>query len=134
MLSVIFESVPDSCVSTVPTAAPVNVTLYATTPRTLLINWKPPPLGEQNGDITNYTLIIADENGADVREEVTEELELVVGGLQPFQLYYVHLAASTSVGLGPHTSPLLIEMPEDGNMVLSSTVCRIQRSLQWSLR
>ncbi len=50
----------------------------------------------------------------DLREESTDQLEVIVEGLQPFQLYFIRVAASTVVGLGPYTSSALIEMPEAG--------------------
>lgn len=55
-----------------------------------------------------------EESEIDTREESTGELELVVEGLQPFQLYSIRVAASTVVGLGPYTMTSLIEMPEAG--------------------
>ena len=105
-----------SFLPSVPTAPPENLVLHPITPRNLLISWEPPPLHEQNGEIFDYTVLVLDaENEVIFAESQTENLELLVKGLQPFHLYSVSLAASTFVGLGPYTFPSLIEMPEDGN-------------------
>ena len=50
----------------------------------------------------------------EVREETTKELEFIVEGLEPFQIYSIRVAASTVIGLGPYTVESLIEMPEAG--------------------
>ena len=98
----------------VPTAAPENLHLQSLTPRDLFVSWQPPPIAERNGEITHYTIGVEDEDGVDFREIETEHLSVLVEGLQPFQLYYVYVSASTVIGQGPTTGPSLIEMPEDG--------------------
>lgn len=99
----------------VPTAPPVNLSLVALTPRTLLVTWQPPPLSEQNGVITYYIIILEDENKIPIRAEITSDLHLTLEGLTPFQSYSVRISASTVIGIGPHTIPSLeIEMPEAG--------------------
>lgn len=94
----------------------MNLSLEALTPRTLLVTWQPPPLSEQNGVITYYIIIVEDENKIPIRAEITSDLHLTLEGLAPFKPYSVRIAASTVIGIGPHTAPSLeIEMPEDGN-------------------
>ena len=88
------------------------------TSRTLNITWKFPIADDQNGVIVSHTILLEDRddvNGyAIVQENDTEELGIVLEELLPFHIYYVRVAASTQVGLGPYTTRVLIEMPEDG--------------------
>lgn len=96
----------------------MNVSLTAITPTTLHVSWQPPHTEEQNGEIITYTYIIADEEEEDVREGNSTELEVVIEELKPFQLYLVRLSAGTRVGMGPHSTPSLVEMPQDGMCVV----------------
>ena len=104
-------------IDTVPTSPPRKVHLLATTPRSLLVSWEPPPAEEHNGELTSYTVTVEDDNEVLVEEERTDQLEAIIGGLHPFQVYYVRVAASTEVGVGPYTIAFLIEMPEAGMLV-----------------
>ena len=116
--------------NTAPTAAPVNLSLHAVTPTTLLISWEPPPLPEQNGEIIEYTYYYSmDGTEGNITEGRTSELEALLEGLQPFRLYFVYVAASTQVGMGPLSAPSLIEMPQDGRC--SEMAIRIQMPFLW---
>lgn len=75
---------------------------------------------EQNGEITEYTFFITDDSGGNVTEGSTSELEVVVEELRPFHVYFVTLAASTRVGMGPLSAPSIIEMPQAGQSVIKA--------------
>lgn len=107
-----------SIIILVPTATPRNLSVAAVTPRSLNISWLPPPEEEQNGIITNYSIVVEEEDATVVIEIFTDELQLVIENLLPFHIYGVHVAASTSIGYGPSTAPHLIETPEDGMTVV----------------
>lgn len=108
----------------VPSAPPTSLTVSTLTSRTLNVTWNFPILEEQNGDIISYTILLEDRDDVNgytvVQEEDTEELGIVLEELLPFHLYYVSVAASTQVGLGPYTARVLVEMSEDGKRGLVS--------------
>ncbi len=98
----------------VPTAPPVNIIVMPETPRVLYAGWQPPPFVEQNGVLRNYTVTVRNEDLLIIVQKQTDQLEIYVDELRPFHLYYISVAASTRIGIGPYTREILIEMPEDG--------------------
>ena len=77
---------------------------------------------EQNGDVTEYTFFLTNDDGENVTEGRTSELEVVVEELRPFHIYFVTLAASTQVGMGPLTAPSIIEMPQAGTLIIMRVI------------
>ena len=45
---------------------------------------------------------------------VTDNTTITAFSLHPYYTYSYTVAAETSVGLGPYTSPRAVRMPEDG--------------------
>ncbi len=84
------------------------------TPRVLYTGWQPPPFVEQNGILSNYTVTVRDEDLLIIVQMLTAQLVIYVDELLPLHLYYISVAASTRIGIGPYTREILIEMPEDG--------------------
>lgn len=89
-----------------------------------MVSWRPPPAESQNGELAGYIVRYAVVGaGAEVS---TEHVELPTSGqillqrLEKWTMYRVTVAASTSVGPGPESEPLLCRTDEDGTETLSS--------------
>ena len=110
----------------VPSAAPQNVSVSASTPRSAVVRWRDPPLDHQNGLIVHYVVrYFPAKDSSSVREEEVEAaegqddvIEHVVGNLQPFTTYEFVVAAATSVGQGPFSNPSSVTTPEDSELEL----------------
>ena len=84
----------------------------ASSSTSILLTWDPPPITQRNGIITSYSItqVVA---GVSSTLSTTEQT-LLVTSLRPFTSYTFEIAASTSVGLGPRTSPITENTPEAG--------------------
>ena len=108
----------------VPSAAPQNVSVSASTPRSVVVRWRDPPLNDQNGQIVHYVVRYFPANdSSSVREEEVEAaegqddvIEHVVNQLQPFTTYEFVVAAATDAGQGPFSNPSSVRMPQDGEL------------------
>ncbi|XP_050950448.1 receptor-type tyrosine-protein phosphatase S [Labeo rohita] len=104
-----------------PSAPPQDIKCSSSSSTTLLVSWRPPPAESQNGAlagyIVRYTVVGA---GAEVNTEPVEEpavlpssSQIQLQRLEKWTLYRVTVAASTSVGPGPESEPLLCRTDED---------------------
>ena len=98
----------------VPTSPPRYVKLVPTDSETLYIQWIPPPLDGQNGNIVYYLVNISVSETGNVFELSPENSTVSVTSLHPFYTYRVVVAAVTMVGVGPFSEGSTIHMPEDG--------------------
>ena len=103
-----------SCSHAVPETAPLNLSVQATDSRTLILSWEPPLQEDRNGIITQYTVNIIEMETGMLLQLVTDNTTVTAFSLHPHYTYSCTVAAETSVGLGPYTSPRAVRMPEDG--------------------
>lgn len=97
-----------------PSGYPRNISIATVTSKSALITWIPPADEEKNGIITSYTVSLLE---AEREEEIylqTKMVSINVTGLMPFTTYFVSIAASTSVGIGPFGTMLVMNTQEDG--------------------
>ncbi|NXW47198.1 SDK2 protein, partial [Nyctiprogne leucopyga] len=94
----------------VPTAAPQNVAVQATTATQLDVTWEPPPPESQNGDIQGYKIHFweAQRQNESVR---VKTLFLPEGGvklknLTGYTSYWVSVSAFNAAGDGPRSPPV----------------------------
>nr|XP_029732295.1 neogenin isoform X2 [Aedes albopictus] len=100
--------------SSVPSEAPSNVTLEASSSTSITIRWQPPPVEDRNGQITGYKIryrknkkpLQVDTTPANVRHW---ELK----GLDRLSAYQVKIAAMTVNGSGPFSEWHHIETYEN---------------------
>ncbi|KAI6660982.1 Phosphatidylinositol phosphatase PTPRQ-like [Oopsacas minuta] len=126
----------------VPSAFPTNFLLKAISPTIVKVSWDPPPINDQNGVITTYTLTYM---GLERDQELETMIITVLNGtyvlpiligLEENTNYFVTLNANTSEGAGPITnlSVLTLQNIPKGaprNLILTSTDTSIQ--INWSV-
>ncbi|XP_076346267.1 tyrosine-protein phosphatase Lar-like isoform X2 [Tachypleus tridentatus] len=103
----------------VPGAPPQEIHGYALNSRSLHITWQPPPLDQQNGNISYYKLkylkadVSNDSSKAHVIQRGPDERSYTIDGLEEWTRYYIWVLAGTVIGDGPSSKPLNICTEED---------------------
>ncbi|XP_054624648.1 receptor-type tyrosine-protein phosphatase S-like isoform X2 [Dunckerocampus dactyliophorus] len=105
-----------------PSAPPEGVSCESASSTSLRVSWRPPPLEGQNGDLAGYELRYRRVSGSGGRgqgQEVNglpipaQQGNTLVEGLEKWSWYNITMAASTSEGIGPNSSPVLCRTDED---------------------
>ncbi|XP_018408292.1 PREDICTED: neogenin isoform X9 [Nanorana parkeri] len=91
--------------SDVPSASPQNLTLEVRSSQSILVQWHPPPMGTQNGQIIGYKLRYRKTARKTETNEilVDNQLSQVVTGLEKNTEYSFRVVAMTVNGSGPAT-------------------------------
>lgn len=102
-----------------PSAPPQEVRCFSSSSTSILVSWKPPPVEQQNGIITKYTIQYAATEGEgttlqEVTEILPEKSRYLLENLEKWTEYRVTVTAHTDVGAGPESLPQLIRTEEDG--------------------
>ena len=101
----------------VPTGPPQGVEVQSETSTTLVLSWQPPAPENQNGIIVHYIVNITEmETGRLLSFTAVNMTTLSVPMLHPFYTYTCIVAAVT-VGIGPYSATVEVELPEDGKQV-----------------
>ena len=101
----------------VPTGPPQGVEVQSETSTTLVLSWQPPAPENQNGIIVHYKVNITEmETGRLLSFTAVNTTTLSVSTLHPFYTYTCIVAAVT-VGIGPYSTTVEVELPEDGKEV-----------------
>ena len=98
-----------------PEAPPTSVATSARIARQILVEWGPPPVGLQNGVITQYTVRFQNSSGVMQTITATAVTSFNLINLTPGVIYDISVAAHTMVGPGPFSDvvqqPTLSEPP-----------------------
>ena len=83
------------------------------------ITWQPPPSKGQNGIITSYTVLITElpTNTTYTYQRSGSHTEIVITNLHPHYDYRCSIAAETSVGLGPFSTPFILTTQQNGALL-----------------
>ena len=92
----------------VPTDAPTDVSVIATSPFTIAISWSPP--NTPNGFIVSYTLYVSSSSVTTTRNQ--QLLDFVMGEFTPYERVSVRVSASTKIGEGPQSEPVIVYTQE----------------------
>ena len=92
----------------VPADAPTNVSVIAINPFAIAISGSPP--STPNGFIVSYTLHISFSTITITRNQ--QQLGFVLGGLTPYERVSVRVSASTKIGEGPQSEPVIVYTQE----------------------
>lgn len=96
-----------------PSGPPENIVVVAEDSRTFQLSWQPPDNRSRNGIIQRYYINITELETDYTFLLDTTELSYTVDDLHPSYQYSCAIAAET-VDIGPFSTPLFIELPEDG--------------------
>lgn len=75
--------------------------------------WVAPPLVEQNGYLTGYSVNYSTGAGPWHTVRRVKESHITLSGLQPHKEVVVSVAAANINGTGPYTLPLVLQTPAD---------------------
>jgi hypothetical protein len=102
-------------VFSVPSGAPLNVSVSERSPYSLTFSWLEPRPELQNGILTSYTGILWELPEYDhVTNVTTYTLEATTSELLPHTNYVFQVAALNSVGGGPLSAAFYTHTAEDG--------------------
>ena len=99
---------------TVPNGPPLTVSARALSSQSVIITWEPPSPEEQNGHIVEYVINITGLDTGERYQHLSASNNLTIGLLSPFSTYTCVIAASTSVGIGPFSTVVIVQTLEDG--------------------
>ncbi len=102
----------------VPTAAPLNISVHPINETSAFMYWMPPPLEHHNGLLRGYSLVVNELETGTVLEREAENSSLLLTSLHPFNTYRFVIAAKT-IGLGPFSRPVTFQMPPAGILLFT---------------
>ncbi|XP_041839895.1 neogenin 1a isoform X5 [Melanotaenia boesemani] len=99
------EDVIVRTLSDVPDAPPQNLTLEVQNSKSIMLRWQPPPLSNQNGEITSYKIRYRKGSRRSESAVTTAGTQLykLIDGLEPGTEYSFRVLAMTVNGTGPAT-------------------------------
>jgi hypothetical protein len=97
-----------------PSSPPQNATVEPASSTAILISWEPPAIGDQNGHIRSYNIVVADTVSQTQRMYTvgSEHTQLLVDMLQPHRSYESSVAATT-VATGVFSHPVIATTNQD---------------------
>ena len=113
----------------VPTMAPQNISIFEISYESFMLSWDPPMIGEQNGILIRYYVIIIEtqihytDDGAEIAGmqtylnmtfNVSEGYSQLIDMLHPDYNYTVRIAAATGPGIGPFSDATTVRTDMDG--------------------
>lgn len=112
-----------------PSAPPQDIKCSSTSSTSLLVSWRPPPLESQNGVLVgyrvHYQVVGPSEGGSDDEEPMEEptipatEEQVLLQRLEKWTHYRIMVSASTVIGPGPESEPLMCRTDEDGTWIFN---------------
>ena len=97
-----------------PYGPPRDFSITVLSPRSIFLSWSAPLFELQNGDITGYIIDIMVMQTGQSFQVSAEGTNITIGSINPYSSYVCHIAAQTSVGIGPFSNTVVIMTPEDG--------------------
>ena len=108
---------------TEPDGAPQNVTGHKINSTSISVSWEEVEADKQNGDITGYTITYRSqtENHSGNVTAGPNDRRKDITGLKEYVFYNITVLASTAIGNGPSSTPVLVvRTDEDSKFVLQT--------------
>ena len=94
-----------------PSGPPLLVMSQKTSTK-LILSWDPPSNESQNGIIRQYVIRIIEADTSTTTTYTSNTTQLTLNDLHPHYTYKCSVAAET-VGVGPYTADLTVQLDED---------------------
>ena len=91
----------------------MTVLPQSVTTSSLTLTWQPPSLESHNGIIRQYVIEVVESNTGITSTVTSNVTEVTVEDLHPFYIYNCRIAAET-IQVGPFSSPIAVQLNEDG--------------------
>ena len=116
--------------------APQNVSIFEISSDSFMLSWDPPMIGEQNGILIQYHVIIIEtqihytDDGSEITGlqtylnrtfNVSEGRSQLIDMLHPDYNYTVRIAAATGPGIGPFSDAITVRTDMDGELSFLQT-------------
>lgn len=101
-------------IPSVPTRPPDDINIEEIGPTALMMHWRPPN-NHPNGIIRRYVVRLTELETGRQEQFVTNSTTITISNRHPFYRYSSKISAET-VGQGPFSKPVLIQMPEAGKL------------------
>jgi receptor-type tyrosine-protein phosphatase Q len=99
--------------ATAPSRPPLEIKGRALTSSSILVQWDPPPVEHQNGEIESYIILCIEHNtGRTLRLDTTPITNVTISELHPFYSYVCNVSAVT-VDSGPFSDTINVTTLED---------------------
>ena len=120
------------CLYVVPSMEPQNVSIFAILSQSFMMSWDPPLIGEQNGILLRYHVIVIEtqinytDDGVEITGmqgylnityNVSEGRTQLIDSLHPDYNYTVRIAAATEPGIGPFSDAITVRTDMDGEYI-----------------
>ena len=99
---------------TAPGSPAQNSTVERTTSTTISLSWEPPADDQRNGIITLYIIRVVSVDAGTTAYYNSSVPSATVTSLKPYTTYECSIAAETSAGRGPFSSPITVQTDEAG--------------------
>ena len=106
---------------TAPTAPPSNPYVTPNNSTSFTFSWGLPPADKINGIIRHYIIEITEHETQSMSQYQATSTEITLQSLHPHYTYMCRVAAET-VGIGPYTSNITVQLPEDGEILILLSV------------
>ena len=104
-----------------PSAPPEDLIAANVSSTSFVLSWTPPPISQQNGVITKYTVNITEVDTDSLTVLSSTNTSLLVPSLHPYYTYECVVSAYT-VDNGPYSEVLTVTTSEDGMSHLISCI------------
>ena len=100
-------------ISIVPRTPPLNVSGTVLNSSSIVLNWNPPDVEDQNGIVRYYVVNVTEVQTANVFEFTANATGLSITSLHPAYTYEITVSAAT-IGPGPFSPALTLQTAEAG--------------------
>ena len=112
-----------------PSAAPLNLTGFMLSSRSVQLSWDPPPVTDQNGIISGYTVVTSSSDDGESFYNISAYMNMTVNSLSPYTTYAFSVAASTAAGRGPFSAKILVQTLQEGIADITAYIIAIVMSM-----
>ena len=91
------------------------------TATSLTLTWQPPSFESSNGVIQRYIIQIDEVDTGRMLTATSNTTEVTIENLHPFYSYICRTAAET-IAVGPYSTPITVQLNEDGKLKQSCEV------------